>query len=124
MTVNSRAKGARAERELARALTGLGLGEARRGQQFAGGLDSPDVLCPRLSELGYHVEVKFYQNCQMFRAATVATWDAQATRDAGELTPVIAHRWNRQTTWWVRVLPAGRAPYWQTLEDFVGGLSV
>ena len=42
--INSRAKGARYERELARYLDENGF-PARRGQQFAGGSDSPDVVC-------------------------------------------------------------------------------
>jgi len=49
----SRAKGARGEREFRDLLREHGF-EARRGQQFAGGPDSPDVV----TDLPCHVEVK------------------------------------------------------------------
>ena len=49
--INSRAKGARYERELARYFEENGF-PARRGQQFAGGSDSPDVVC---DEFPFHI---------------------------------------------------------------------
>lgn len=55
MRVNSRAKGARGEREAAKFLRGLGF-EARRGQQFSGSKDSPDVVT---NLAGVHIENKF-----------------------------------------------------------------
>lgn len=118
--VNSRAKGANGERELARRLAELGF-PAKRGQQFRGGVDSPDVVCAGLG--GIHFEVKRYAECKMFSPATVKQWEAQARRDAGpDKLPVIAHRWNGQTTWWIRVLPSDVAPFWQTLEEFLAGV--
>jgi Holliday junction resolvase len=42
--INSRAKGARAERECAKELERLFGCSARRGQQFSGSSDSPDVV--------------------------------------------------------------------------------
>jgi len=115
--VNSRAKGASAERELAKVLTTLGF-PAERGQQKRGGADSPDVICPSLS--GFHIEAKITQACKMFSPATLAQWDAQAQRDSeGRSVPLVIHRWSRQTTWWVRVLQPGRRPTWVTLADFV-----
>ena len=119
MPVNSRRKGANGEREFAKALTELGF-PARRGQQFAGGTDSPDVVCEGMG--GIHFEVKRYRDCKMFSPATIQEWEAQARRDAGDKLPVIAHRWNGQSTWWLRVLPTEISPYWQTLEEFVEGL--
>jgi Holliday junction resolvase len=53
--LNSNQKGKRGEREAAAFLTDEGF-PARRGQQFAGGTDSPDVVCESLS--GLHFEVK------------------------------------------------------------------
>lgn len=53
--INSRQKGKRGEREAAKFLQSLGI-VARRGQQFSGGKDSPDVV----TELeNVHIEVKF-----------------------------------------------------------------
>ena len=58
--MNSRAKGARGERmwrdELRSAFGDSGI---RRGQQFSGLGDSPDVVCPCLPDI--HWEVKFCQ---------------------------------------------------------------
>ena len=54
MTINSRAKGARGEREFAAFMREHGY-EAHRGQQFAGSADSPDVVH---SIPGIHIEVK------------------------------------------------------------------
>ena len=117
MRVNSRAKGAAAEREFAKTLTALGF-TASRGQQRKGGSDSPDVICEALS--GFHIELKFYKTCQMFSPAMLADWDAQAIRDAGGLSvPLVVHRWNGHRQWWVRVLQPGRRPYWQALPDFL-----
>lgn len=52
--INSRQKGARVEREFRDILIEYGF-NARRGQQFAGGGDSPDVICEALP---IHWEVK------------------------------------------------------------------
>ena len=49
--------------------------EARRGQQFSGGTDSPDVVVPALPD--FHWEIKF---CQVVK---IRDWMAQAVRDAG-----------------------------------------
>ncbi|WP_295814491.1 hypothetical protein [uncultured Deinococcus sp.] len=111
--VNGNAKGKEGERELARVLTELGY-PASRGQQFKGGTDSPDVVCPSLP--GVHWEVKRYATCQLFSPAMVASWDAQAAQDCGTRHPVIAHRWNGARQWWVRVPSAERGAYWQPLE--------
>lgn len=116
MPVNSRAKGKRGELEFAKALTNAGY-PARRGIQFRGGQDSPDVICDALDR--WHFEVKLYGTCQLFAPATLAEWDAQARADAGYKRPVIAHRWAR-SGWWVRTLPGnGARPYWQPLTDWL-----
>lgn len=91
--INSRQKGACGEREFAAVLKARGL-EARRGQQFSGSKDSPDVVCSGLSKV--HFEVKRVQ------AGNPYLWLAQATRDAGENMPIVAHRKNNKK--WVAVL--------------------
>lgn len=120
MPVNSRNKGAVAEREFANLLTSLGF-PASRGQQKKGGADSPDVICETLA--GFHIELKFYKTCQMFSPAMLAAWDAQAIRDAGGLSvPLVVHRWNGSRAWWVRVLLPGRSPVWLPALDFLAEL--
>lgn len=114
--INSRRKGASAELEFAKRLTELGF-PAERGQQRKGGEDSPDVICKSLPDI--HWEVKFYKSCQIGAAKMILAWEAQAKVDCGKRLPIIAHRWNGQKQWWVRVIQAERGPYWQTLEDFL-----
>jgi Holliday junction resolvase len=72
--INSRAKGARGERAWRDVLRANGF-MARRGQQFCGSPDSPDVICEALACL--HWEVKNVEKLNI--------WDAldQARRDAG-----------------------------------------
>jgi Holliday junction resolvase len=96
---NSRAKGAAGERELANRLKELGL-TARRGQQFSGSPDSPDVLCDHLS--GYHIECKRVERLNIDAAMD------QATRDCGSQTPIVMHRRNKKP-WLVTMF----------LEDFI-----
>jgi Holliday junction resolvase len=93
-TINSRNKGATGEREFAQYLSEAGL-KARRGQQFHGGSDSPDVVCEELT--GIHFEVKRVQRGQLY------DWMKQATRDARSKTPVVAHRRNGMP--WVAIVP-------------------
>ena len=82
--INSRQKGAAGEREFANLLKTYGI-EARRGQQFSGGKESPDVI----SDLPIHWEVKRVQKLDIHDAM------AQAMRDAGNANmPVVAHRVN------------------------------
>lgn len=94
MGINSRAKGARGERELAQLLTEAGF-SARRGQQFSGGADSPDVICPSLARL--HFESKLTQRLDIYGALY------QARRDAPDKIPVVAHRRNGEE--WVVIIP-------------------
>lgn len=98
--INSNAKGKVGERELANYLIDMGYG-ARRGQQFSGGTDSPDVVCPDLE--GIHLE------CKRVEAGNPYLWLEQAIRDAGSnKIPLVAHRKNRKE--WVAILK---------LEDFL-----
>lgn len=92
---NSREKGKRGEREWAQWLTDHGH-PARRGVQYAGGPESPDVVCPSLP---IHWEVK--------RCESLRLWDAirQAHNEAApEETPVVAHRRSRSD--WICVVSA------------------
>lgn len=92
--INSNAKGKVGEREFAEILRNAGFIDARRGQQFAGGSDSPDVVCEMLSHV--HFEVKRTQ------AGNPYVWMAQAIEDAGGKVPIVAHRRNRQD--WIAIL--------------------
>ena len=80
--LNSFQKGGRAERALAAILTEAGY-PARRGCQYAGGPDSPDVVCSALSL--FHIECKDVERPNPF------AFFAQAARDAGAgKVPVVA----------------------------------
>ena len=91
----SRDKGKRGEREIAALFRAHGF-NARRGQQYKGGPDSPDVVhdIP-----GLYVEVKFREQVSVFSALE------QASRDAGyEDTPVVFMRKLRKS--WIVVMDA------------------
>ena len=86
----SRAKGAAGEREAARewarVMGSLGRPvQARRGQQFSGGTDSPDVVhdCGDI-----HLEVKRTERGNPY------LWIEQAVRDCGGKIPLVLHRRN------------------------------
>ena len=82
---NSRRKGAVGEREIAKYLREHGFTEARRGQQFKGGADSPDVV----GLTGFHIEVKRVERLDLNAAME------QSIRDCGENeTPIVVHRRN------------------------------
>lgn len=87
MPINSRQKGAAGERELANLLTKSGF-VARRGQQFSGSPDSPDVVCESIKELGFLIECKRVQALNIHKAMT------KAEDDAGDLDAVVMHRKN------------------------------
>jgi Holliday junction resolvase len=90
--INSRNKGASAERELANLLRERGY-DAARGQQHKGGTDSPDVV----GLPGIHIE------CKRVQAGNLYNWLAQAIKDAGaDKVPVVVHRRNGKR--WVAIL--------------------
>jgi len=93
--INSIQKGKAGEREFANFLKdNLGI-EARRGVQYQGGTDSPDVV----TDLeGVHFEVKRVETFNAYKALE------QAEKDAGENVPVVAHRRSRKD--WVLVFYA------------------
>lgn len=97
--MNSRAKGIRGELELAKWLESHGI-SAARGQQRAGGPDSPDVIH---AIPGLHIEVKRTERLDLW------TGLAQAAQDCQNRTPTL---WFRRNRWqWYVCLPA---------EDFLG----
>jgi Holliday junction resolvase len=81
--MNSKRKGKVGELEAALLLREHGF-DARRGQQFEGTHDSPDVK----SNLPYHVEVKRVERLNMRDAV------AQAEGECGGKPWVVLHRWN------------------------------
>ena len=98
--INSRQKGAAGERELANVLKEYGI-DARRGQQFSGGTDSPDVVVGGPLE-GFHIE------CKRVESGNLYNWFEQAQRDAGSKTPVVVHRKSNKP--WMAIL---------TLDDLI-----
>jgi len=83
--MNSREKGKRGERQWRDELRANGYA-ARRGQQFSGSPDSPDVICDGLPWA--HFEVKVVERLDIYAAMD------QARRDCGGRVPLVAHRRN------------------------------
>jgi hypothetical protein len=93
--INSRAKGAAGERELANYLREQGWQKARRTQQFAGNPEggSGDVVCENFP---FHIEGK---RCQALKAEE---WMEQAKRDCPEgKIPAVFFRRNGRKEWLV-----------------------
>lgn len=98
--VNSCKKGKAGERELAHALRTYGF-ESRRGQQHAGGNDSPDVV----SSLPMtHIECKRTRSLKIYDALAQARMDSPPNK-----TPAVFWRGNHGPGWVVLL----------TLDDFV-----
>src|SRR5690349_961813 len=81
--MNSREKGKRGERQWRDELRANGYA-ARRGQQFCGSPDSPDVVCEALDWI--HFEVKAVERLNIEDAME------QARRDAGAKVLIVTHR--------------------------------
>ncbi len=82
--MNSKQKGKRGELELSAVLREQGF-EARRGQQFKGSPESPDVI----GLPGHHIECKRVEALSLYDAL------AQAQADAGPNDiPLVCHRRN------------------------------
>lgn len=88
----SREKGKRGEREIASLLREYGY-DARRGVQYKGGQDSPDVI----GLPGTHIEVKRTERLNLYDALT------QSKADAGDDMPIVLHRKNNAE--WVVIQP-------------------
>lgn len=97
--VHSKRKGAGGERAAAAEIARLFRTDARRGQQFSGSPDSPDIVTglPNL-----HFEVK--------RCETLRLWPAleQAIADAGNKVPVVLHRANHRP--WILIVRLDDVP--------------
>jgi len=90
--INSRQKGCRGEREWRDKIKANGF-DARRGQQFSGSPDSPDVI----SSLPFHMEVKRVERLNIDNAMK------QAEQDCGSKMPLVAHKKNRGD--WLVTIP-------------------
>ena len=102
--MRSRRKGKSGELDLCRVLGDAGF-PARRGVQYQGGPDSPDVVCESLP--GIHFECKRTERLDLYGALM------QASSEAGrDQVPVVAHRRNESE--WVAIL---------RLEDFLAILA-
>lgn len=89
----SREKGKRGERMFAKLLRDHGY-DAKRGVQYQGSPDSPDVV----GLPGIHTEVKFVEKLNLHSAME------QSKRDAGEgEMPIVAHKRSREE--WLITMP-------------------
>lgn len=105
--MNSRAKGARGERELAQLLRNQGHIDARRGQQYCGINGNADVV----GVDGLHIE------CKRVQQIRDEVWMKQAERDArlGDI-PVVIYRRDHEA--WKVILRQDIADrIWQTLTQ-------
>lgn len=111
--INSRSKGKRGELELSHWLTERGV-TAFRGQQFAGGPDSPDVVTSHPVFENIRIECKRVDRVELDK------WVTRAEKDAGPHWGVVFWRRNRER-WkvsfrlssWVERLPV------DNLDEFV-----
>lgn len=103
--MNSRQKGKRGELEFVNFLKARNI-NARRGQQYAGGTDSPDVIAEGCLH-NVHIEVKRTERTDIY------SWLEQAFKDAAKSSldldtfalgklPVVAHKKNGKG--WVAIL--------------------
>ena len=88
--INSGRKGKTGERQVRDLLLNYGY-EARRGRQFSGSPESPDVVT---DFEGIHIEAKWVESLNLYRAFQ------QSEKDAGDKIPTVWHRKNR-TPWMI-----------------------
>lgn len=93
MGKRSRDKGKRGEREAASEIARLFQVWSRRGCQFSGTPDSPDIVT---GLQGVHFEVKRCESLRIYEAVE------QAVQDAGENIPIVLFRANRKP--WLAIL--------------------
>jgi len=84
--VNSRSKGTRGELELSKELQRLFGLDCRRGQQFSGSNESPDVV----GLPGVHIECKRVEQLNIYNAVTQAIKDSAGSDNV----PAVFHRKN------------------------------
>lgn len=92
--INSKKKGGRGEREFSEFLRQRGF-EARRGVQYQGSPDSPDIVH---NIEGIHIEVKRVESLSLYPSLD------QAIKDCGDDVPVVAYRKSNHD--WVTILKA------------------
>lgn len=90
--MNSKAKGARGERELAQVLNAWGY-QARRGQQYSGANGDPDVV----GLPGIHIECKRVEKLNLMEAFSQSKRDAKKDE-----IPTVFHRKNN-SEWLVTI---------------------
>lgn len=95
----SRQKGKRGERECAAEMAALLGVTARRGVQYQGGPDSPDVV---LEGVPIHVECKRTERLDLYAAVD------QARDECGEKLPMVWHRRNQRDS--VVIIETSRLP--------------
>jgi len=93
MGLRSRNKGKRGEREAAAEIRRLFRTDARRGRQYCGTDESPDVVAD-IEDV--HFEVKRRETLRLYEAL------AQAIEEAGDKIPVVLHKQNRKP--WVAIV--------------------
>jgi hypothetical protein len=113
MSLNSRQKGTRGERQWRDELRANGY-VARRGQQFSGSPDSPDVVCDALAWV--HFEVKAVERLNIEDAMEQARRDAARHTSSGlrppspqrgeGRVPIVAHKRNHRR--WLVTMDAER----------------
>jgi Holliday junction resolvase len=84
MPINSREKGKKGERELAKELRAYGY-ECRRGEQYSGANGDADVV----GLPGIHIECKRVEKLNLYDAMAQAKYDARANE-----FPAVIHRKN------------------------------
>ena len=102
----SKAKGGRGEREFAELCRQHGY-DAHRGQQFQGGIDSPDVT----GLPGVHIEVKRVERLNVDDAMRQSIRDSE-----GKAIPIVAHRKNKQK-WLVTMLAEDWFEFYRAWEQ-------
>ena len=95
----SRDKGKRGELEISSELRRLFGVEARRGVQYCGGADSPDVVV----DLPIHCEVKRTERLSLYPAMRQAVGDAGVGK-----VPIVFHRQNREE--WLAIIRLNDLP--------------
>jgi len=93
MGLRSRNKGKRGEREAAAEIGRLFRTDARRGRQFCGTDESPDIVAD-IDDV--HFEVKRCETLRLYEAL------AQAIDEAGDNVPVVLHKQNHKP--WVAIV--------------------
>ena len=95
--INSRAKGARGERAVAKILRDFGFKDAKRGVQFSGLQGDADVVD---AIPGIHLEIKNVEKLNIDAAMEQSERDAHAefVKTGKPVVPVVVHKKNR-TDW-------------------------